>query len=422
MNTRLSDLVADFTQATPLCIARHNNLLTKFIAESIKFFSLMNQSSQYFLQLGDYIWTSECFDKSNFTQMASKRKCRIFDYLFQQRYFNHITLDKDYLVTNLSEKYLTFFNGDPPKTIYDSWGVAECHNTIDITNKCSVLCDSFKRHGTIYSMTLELIELRYSKLLDTKLFNFPDKIVSSDLLLFCFLDKYSQLITEIVGTDLKGDRLEPDGTYMLHGIYKLRLERVEQKWLKNTSRIIHIDEDGNVSTTRTEFDNSQRHRYYYLMQKNDEVPEPKYSDEHLIDIFKPKKPKKKKKKQLETKDSSSDDDESILSPFSEIISKPEPLRILFKPNAIKNTESIIKILTNLIQNNYYFQKMYNDFGQIYIFKDYDKDYTSQQYINWQFETPNTDWRQSKRSKSFHGYLTSDLSEITRVTYIECISI
>jgi hypothetical protein len=269
-------------------------------------------------------------------------------------------------------------------------------------------------------MTLELIEVRYSKLIDTALFNFPDKIVSSDLLLFCFLDKYSQIIQEVVGTDLSGNRLTPNGTYLLHGIYKLRLERVERKWIKNTSRIVCSDDDGGISPIKTEFDNSQRHRYYYFMHKNDEVPEPKYSDDHLIDIFTPKKPKKKKKKKLETKSESSSDDESILSPVSE--SLPEPLRIIFKPNAIKNTDAITKILTNLIDNNYYFQKMYNDFGQIYIFKDYDKDYTSQQYINFQFETSNIDWRQSKRSKSYHGYLTSDLSEITRVTYIESISI
>lgn len=425
---KVTDLVGGFTQYQPMCIRGSNNLLARFLNETIKFFLLKNKEcNPYFWQSGDYIWCSELYDPSHFCQVSSTRKCQIFNYIAQQKYFDQLILDEYYYATNINEKSFTFVNDPCNKKISDPFCIARQMNQLDVTGKCPILCDVFLRKGILYCISMELLQVRVSELIDTTRYCFETNntcLPTSDLLLFCFLNKFSSVIKQLLVGQPRRDNS------FIHGIYKIKLEQVVKKYVKNCSHILdYCHEAEGVSVTRVPFDNLDRHRYYYYITPSTDKPDPLLADDELIELFKPKtkKSKKSKKKCIlspnenpeakpETKSDDSPDEEQITF-------KPAPseLNIVFKPTIV-NTEQIKQLILNLVENNFYFEKLYNEYGQIYIFKDYSKTYTNESYINFQYESKTTDWRKAKRSKSFHAYLTEDLSEISRVTYIENIEI
>lgn len=376
----IAKLVSAFGKATPISIKGQNNLIQHFLLESIKFF-IATTEKNFFLGNKTIMCTSEFFDEKQFKQIAPSRKTRIINYILNQKYFSKININQDYRVTIIDEDSFTFLKDETSiKTPYTRSALIK---SINVKNKCQILCDVFKRNETLYCLSIELLEVWYSKILNTTATS-----ISSELLVFCFLDKFGSLIKELI------DVPDDNAAYFIHGVYNIRVEVVEKRNVKNINYVLHSSQNKLVSKKIKPFDNSERHRYHYFIYPGVECNP--LDDNFLIDLFSNKK--------------------FVSEPVQPPVPVVEPvpatkLNIEFCQGII-NKDKIHSLLYDLISKNYRFEQMYRDSRVIFVFKDFIKDYTDQVYINFKF----------RKSKTFHAYLTRDLKEITSITFIETIRI
>ena len=112
----------------------------------------------------------------------------------------------------------------------------------------------------------------------------------------------------------------------------------------------------------------------------------------------------------------------VIEPLSQIVEsqpEPEPEPYIFVPLNIKinftsniiNRDKIYEILTKLVKQKDFFSNLYDFYGEIFVIKDVEKNYTDQKYFNFIFG------KGKNRSECFHAYI-NDIFEIISITRIQ----
>lgn len=471
---KLDKYIKDYTINTPLRIRYNNNLISKIIHNLIllSINKKKNKSICCFASKNTptLIFLSPTFNNVEVVDLINKlrSKLRIIDYVFKNKYFNEMTIDNDYYVSNINDKEFTFITEEminqKHKIIKKNVNV-ECINTINVKNKYDVYYDIFEKNGKKYVFSLELIAIWYSKIKDTAKIIYNEEqgtYKTTDFLLYNFICFIGSMFKELTN---KNNFEECINNVVIHGIYKISVKELNKKIIKHTNKITYTKEDNKIDLDKIDnldikninnridckvstyeqktatFNNNDRHRYSFFINplyKNKTI-----NDDELIKLFecnKGKKPRVSKNKVISPikplsqdippphYDSDSSSDDITNDTINDLNTNHKtPLNISYHPTII-NKEQIYNLLFDLIYKNNRFETEYNKYGFIYVFKDFDKDYTLQKYINFKFENDGyfkemgRETQKYKQSKTYHAYLTKDLLEIKSLSYIEKIEL
>lgn len=462
---KIERYINDYTMKSPLRIRYNNNLISKMIHTLIKLFILKKDNKMICCFISKetplLLFLSPKFNNEIVYKMVDKlrNKLKIIDYIFTNKYFNEMTINNEYYVSNINDKHFTFITEDilnnKHKITKKNVNV-ECINTINVKNKYDMFYDIFERNGKLYLFTLELIEIWFSKMKDTARFLYNDygEYKSTDLLLYNFVSVLGSVFKELTNKD---NFDECNNNVIIHGIYKISIKEVNKKMIKHTHNITYTNEEEKLDLCNLDietinnginckvstydeqtptFNNNERHRYSFFINPLCKYKKKSINDNDLINLF-------ECNKKAETKvsapsllkgvdkeatpyifyDSDSSVEELTKKNINDLNKNHKtPLNISYHPTII-NRDKIYSLLFDLIYKNNRFESEYNNYGYIYVFKDFEKDYTLQKYINFKFENDGyITQTQIKQSKTYHAYLTKDLLEIKSLSYIENIDL
>jgi len=459
---KIERYINDYTMKSPLRIRYNNNLISKTIHSFIEMFILKNDNKMICCFISKetplLLFLSPKFNNEVVYKMVDKlrNKLKIIDYIFKNKYFNEMTINNEYYVSNINDKHFTFITeemiNNKHKITKKNVNV-ECINTINVRNKYDIFYDIFEKNGKLYIFTLELIEIWFSKMKDTANFLYNDygEYKTTDLLLYNFVSVLGSIFKELTNKD---NFDECNNNVIIHGIYKISIKEVNKKMIKHTHNITYTNEEEKldlcnldieninnginckVSTYEEQtptFNNNERHRYSFFINPLCKYKKKSINDNDLINLFECNKKTKKSKIKENNEDKIIqnpliyDSDSSVEELTHENINElnknhKTPLNISYHPTII-NRDKIYNLLFDLIYKNNRFESEYNNYGYIYVFKDFDKDYTLQKYINFKFENDGyIKQTHIKQSKTYHAYLTKDLLEIKSLSYIENIEL
>ena len=319
---------------------------------------------------------------------------------------------------------------------------------INVGLKYNSLYDIVKIKNKRYIIEFKLIDiliLENTKIINKNInegSNLPNLI---DETLYMFMKQYKYIDDIIEEYDIKQNRnIIGSLEITLKPLYDKNntFESLTNNFNMNTFLNKTPDEiyrDGVVSTNLTiqhisfifkkyNYDLESRFKYYYTYEKCINLINKKLDilpDEELISLFsKPKKNKKNKKKEdtkkkLETKEEIKEELKEELKEEENIIleEKEEDINILYvNNNRCLMSELLIK---ELIYENEYFKNLYRQYKNVLIFKNINKCYTDNRYINFKFVY--NIYNKTDTSKSYHGYLDK-YNNITNITYIESIKL
>jgi hypothetical protein len=372
---------------------------------------------------------------------------KIYNYILNNQYFNDLELGIEKYTTNLNNQliilkdkdYQNHFLVNGKKDIN-----MKVNKVLNVENLYSIYYDIFEKNNTKYVFSIELIEIWYSNYNDTAK-SIINNFKSMDILLYIFInnkpnENMRELLIELLGGKEEYDKIIDNDIInsAIHGIYKVKVEVLDNKYKKALNRVGRIsnniekmNEDNSydieLSFKQTEkFYNNHRHTYLFSINPiHFNKPRQKLNDLQLIKLFKKEKVKIKNKRKLitdinftdednyeseeeynnETNDSSSNEETETF--YNNRINK---LSIRFTDNVF-NRENITELLYELIHSNIKFEYEYYKYGYINCYKDYDKTYTSQKYINFSFE----DLTRKKQSITYHAYLNTSKTKVIRAS-------
>ena len=372
---------------------------------------------------------------------------RIYNYILNNQYFNELDLGIEKYATNLNNQLILLKDNDYQNHFLVNGKKdinMKVNNVLNVENLCNIYYDIFERNNKKYVFSIELIEIWYSTYNDTAK-SIINNFKTMDILLYIFItnDKQTEnmreLLIELLGGVEEYEKIVNQDIVnsAIHGIYKVKVEVLDNKYKKALNRVGRIsnniekmNEDNSydieLSFKQTEkFYNNRRHTYLFSINPiHFNKPRQKLNDLQLINLFKKEKVKiKNKRKQItdinftdednyeseeeeinETSDSSNEENETF---YNNRINK---LSIRFTDNVF-NREPITELLYELIHSNIRFEYEYYKYGYIYCYKDYDKTYTTQKYINFSFE----DLTKKKQSKTYHAYLNKSKTKVIRAS-------
>ncbi len=377
---------------------------------------------------------------------TQKQFFKIYNYILNNQYFNDLELGIEKYTTNLNNQliilkdkdYQNHFLVNGKKDIN-----MKVNKVLNVENLYSIYYDIFEKNNKKYVFSIELIEIWYSKYNDTAK-SIINNFKTMDILLYIFInnkpnENMRELLIELLGGKEEYDKIIDNDIInsAIHGIYKVKVEVLDNKYKKALNRVGRIsnniekmNEDNSydieLSFKQTEkFYNNHRHTYLFSINPiHFNKPRQKLNDLQLIKLFKKEKVKIKNKRKLIT-DINFNDEDNYLSEEEEennetsdsneenetfYNNRINKLSIRFTDNVF-NRENITELLYELIHSNIKFEYEYYKYGYIYCYKDYDKIYTSQKYINFSFE----DLTKKKQSRTYHAYLNKSNTKVIRAS-------
>lgn len=443
--------INDYRITTPLKSRKNNNFVSKIIKTIIDYSEGATLDTKNYGNLtNNYNRASSMFISRYYKDdclvdyiKRSRGRIHIINYIWNFKYFKAMEINAEYFVTNLNDSSFTFLKEGCLNDITCSHYNTKLINKIDLSNKFDKLYDIFERNGNYYLFSIELLEIHYSKMLNTAYVAYIDdgKIhyQNIDYLLYVFVKQFRYLLIDLCGFDT----LEQcENNISIHGIYKIKIEPLNKtnksklgKIWSAKGHINNIDITDYYDTTKQmddvsealitffdtndTFQNKNRHRYWFFIKNN--IQEKQLDDDDLIALF--NTTKKIKSIVIIDDDDGSDSDTNeeivILDNVEQVKEEPN-LNISFNKYVI-NQQHIVELLLQLIFNNETILCEYNKYKSIYVSKDYDKNYTEQKYFNFKFETAYK-MENYKASPTYHCYLTADTKEIKSLSFIQHIAL